>query len=255
MSSSVRRSIAFSVVERYASIAIELVTTIILSRLLTPTDFGIFAIAMSFVILADVFRDFGTSNYLLQVRQLTDQQLQSAFTAVLATSALCALVLLLATPAIVALYGDAQFWQLMPLFALNLMLGPFSVIGISLLRRNLAFGTLAGISLLATAVNFVVVVVLALLDHGVMSLVWATLSASAVRVVAVWIAQPCFTAFRISLRGWKDPFEFGIVSTATAILNVVYEHLPQLIIGKSIGLAAVGLSDALPRCASCRIGW
>jgi O-antigen/teichoic acid export membrane protein len=241
MGSSVRRSIAFSVVERYASIVIGLVTTIILSRLLTPTDFGIFAIAISFVILADVFRDFGTSNYLLQVRQLTDQQLQSAFTAVLATSALCALVLLLATPAIVALYGDAQFWRLMPLFALNLMLGPFSVIGISLLRRNLAFGTLAGISLLATAVNFVVVVVLASLDHGVVSLVWATLSASAVRVVAVWIAHPCFTAFRISLRGWKDPFEFGIVSTATAILNVVYEHLPQLIIGKSIGLAAVGL--------------
>jgi O-antigen/teichoic acid export membrane protein len=241
MSSNIRRSVAFSVVERYASIAFGLVTTIVLSRLLTPTDFGIFAIAMSFVILADIFRDFGTNNYLLQAKQLSNQQLQSAFTAVLATTTLCALVLLLATPAIVSFYGDARFWQLMPLFAFNLMLGPFSAIGISLLRRNLAFGTLAGISLLGTVVNFVVVVALASLGHGVMSLAWAALSASAVRVAAVWIVQPCFTVFRVSLRGWKDPFEFGIVSTATSILNVVYEYLPQLIIGRSIGLAAAGL--------------
>jgi O-antigen/teichoic acid export membrane protein len=241
MSGSIRRSVAFSVVERYASIAFEVATTLILSRLLTPTDFGIFAIVISFALLADIFRDFGTNNYLLQARQLTNQQLQSAFTAVLATSTVCALVLLLATPAIVSLYGDPRFWQLVPLFAFNLMLGPFSGIGISLLRRNLAFGTLAGISLLGTAVNFVVVVVLASLGHGVMSLAWATLAMSVVRVVAVWIVHPCFTAFRISLRGWKDPFQFGMVSTATAILNVVYGYLPQLILGRGIGLAAVGL--------------
>jgi O-antigen/teichoic acid export membrane protein len=241
MSISIRRSIAFSVMDRYATITLGFVTTIILARLLTPEDFGIFSIAMSFVVFAQIFRDFGTGNYLVQARHLTDQQLRTAFTAVLATSALCALVLLLATPAIVAFYGDERFWRLIPLFAVNLLLGPFSVPGISLLRRNLAFGTLAGISLLGTAVNFVVVVVLALLGHGVMSLAWASLASSVASVAAVWIVHPCFTVFRISLRGWKDPFEFGVVSTATAILNVVYEYLPQLIIGRGIGLAAVGL--------------
>jgi O-antigen/teichoic acid export membrane protein len=241
MSNGIRRSIAFSVVERYASIAIGFVATIILSRLLTPKDFGIYSIAMSFVFLADIFRDFGTGNYLVQARQLTDQQLKTAFTALLATSTLCGLVLLLGTPAIVSLYGDARFWQLMPLFAFNLMLGPFSVPGMSLLRRNLAFDTLAGINLLGIAVNFVVVVGLTWLGYGVMSLAWATLAASVVRVATVWIVHPCFTIFRISLRGWKAPFEFGIVNTATAILNIACEYLPQLIIGRSLGLAAVGL--------------
>jgi O-antigen/teichoic acid export membrane protein len=110
-----------------------------------------------------------------------------------------------------------------------------------LLRRKLAFDTLAGINLLAAAVNFVVVVVLALLGFGVMSLAWATLATSVVRIVTVWIVQPCFTVFRISLRGWKEPFEFGSVSTATIILNVICKYLPQLIIGRSIGLATVGL--------------
>ncbi|SEO42291.1 Membrane protein involved in the export of O-antigen and teichoic acid [Rhodospirillales bacterium URHD0017] len=241
MSSSIRRSIAFSVADRYASIAIGFVTTIILSRLLTPKDFGIFSIAMSFVVLADIFRDFGTGNYLVQVKQLTDQQLRTAFTTFLATSALGGLVLLLGAPVLVAFYGDALFWQLMPIFAFNLMLGPFSVPGMSLLRRNLGFDTLAGINLLGIAVNFVVVVVLAWRGHGVMSLAWATLAASVVRVGTVWIVHPCFTAFRISLRGWKAPFEFGIVSTATSILNVSCEYLPQLIIGRSLGLAAAGL--------------
>ena len=241
MSSVIRRSLAFSAVERYASVVIAFVTTVVLARLLTPQDFGVFSIAMSFVILADIFRDFGMGNYLVQVRQLTDQQLRSAFTGVLSTSALCALLLLLGMPILAAFYGDERFWQLMPLFALNLMLGPFSVPGTSLLRRRLAFDTLAGINFLATIVNFAVVVVLASLGVGVMSLAWATLATSVVRVTAVWIVEPCLTAFRISVRGWNDPFEFGIVSTATAVLNVIGEYLPQLIVGRTIGLAAVGI--------------
>ncbi len=241
MSGSIRRSLAFSIIDRYASIALSFAMTIILARLLTPKDFGIFSIAMSFVILANAFRDFGTGSYLLQAKHVTDERLQAAFTAVLATSALCGFALLLGTPAIVALYGDTQFWQLMPLFALNLMLGPFSIPGMILLQRNLSFDTLAGISLLTNVVNLIVVVVLASLGYGVMSLAWATLATSAVRIITIWIVNPCFRAFRITLRGWRDPFEFGAVSTATVILNMVYEYLPQLIIGRSIGLAAAGL--------------
>jgi len=241
MSADVRRSIAFSAAERYALIVIGFANTVILARLLTPQDFGVLAIATSLVVLADVFRDFGTGNYLVQLGQLGVHQLRSAFTAVFATSVLCALVLLLATPIMISFYGDARFWQLMPLFAVNMILGPFSVPGTSLLRRKLAFDALAGIGLLGACVNFAVVIVLASHGYGVMSLGWGTLAASMVRVVTVWIVQPCFTAFRFSVRGWKNPLEFGIVSTATAILNVLYESLPQLIIGRSIGLTAVGL--------------
>jgi O-antigen/teichoic acid export membrane protein len=241
MSNGIRRSIVFSAAGRYASIVIGFVTSIILSRLLTPQDFGVFSIAMTFVVFAEIFRDFGTGSYLVQVKQLIDQHLQSAFTTMLATSALCGLVLLLATPFVVSFYGDTRFWQLMPLFAFNLLLAPFAMPGMCLLQRNLAFDTLVGITLLGTVVNCIVVVVLASIGLGVMSLACAALATSVFRMAAVWIVQPCFTAFRLSLRGWKDPFEFGMVSTAMAILNVVYEYLPQLIIGRSIGLAATGL--------------
>jgi O-antigen/teichoic acid export membrane protein len=238
---SIRRSIAFSAVGRYASFAISFVTSIILSRLLSPQDFGIFSIAMSFVLFADIFRDFGTGNYLIQTKQLTIQHLQSAFTILFGTSALCALVLILATPIIVSFYRDPQFWYLMPIFAFNMVLSPLSTPGTSLLQRKLAFDVLFGIALLGALVNFFVVVVLAYLGLGVMSLAWATLATSVARIAAVWFVQPCFGAFRITLRGWRDSFEFGVVSTATAILNVAYEYLPQLIIGRILDLTAVGL--------------
>jgi len=241
MSNGIRRSVAFSAVERYVSIAVGFVTTIILSRLLTPQDFGVFSIAMSFVILANVFREFGTGNYLVQVKQLTDQHLRTSFTMMLAASALFALVILAGTPFIAKWYDDPRFWQLMPLFAANMLLGPFGLPSRTLLLRDLAFDILAGIGLLGTAVYLVVVVGLALLGYGAMSLAWAALATTAVGVVGGLVVRPCFAAFRISLRGWREPFEFGTISTAMAILNVVYEQLPQLIIGRSIGLTAVGL--------------
>ncbi len=258
MSSSIRRSVAFSVVERYASIAFGLGDH---DRPVAPSHAdGLSASSpsrcRSSSSLADIFRDFGTNNYLLQAKQLSNQQLQSAFTAVLATTTLCALVLLLTTPAIVSLYGDARFWQLMPLFAFNLMLGPFSAIGISLLRRNLAFGTLAGISLLGTAVNFVVVVALASLGHGgdELGLGGALGKRGPCRsgldraaVLHGLSPSPCADGrIRSSLESSRRRHRSSMSSTSTCRSS-------------SSGGASVwpplASSDAPPRSASCRTGW
>ncbi|HET9396744.1 MAG TPA: hypothetical protein VFO36_11855, partial [Nitrospiraceae bacterium] len=58
--STLRRSLLFSFMERYAGIAIGLGMTMTAARMLTPADFGVFAVGMSLVVLMDVLRDFGT---------------------------------------------------------------------------------------------------------------------------------------------------------------------------------------------------
>jgi O-antigen/teichoic acid export membrane protein len=238
--STIRRSLAFSFAEKYGSYALSLVGTVIVSRLLTPKDFGLFAVGMAVVMLIDVLRDFGVGNFLVQEKHITNQHVQAAFTITLMLSFVCALGLLLGTETMVAFYNEPELRHLIPLFVANFLLLPFSMPSFSLLRRDMAFDAIAAISLLSTLVNLSVVVALALLGYGFMSLGWATLAASLTRTIIANAFRPCFWACRLSFKEWRRLVHFGTYSTATAIINVFQDQLPQLIIGRTLGFTSLG---------------
>ena len=68
--SDVRRSFILSFADSYLAIALQLASTVIISRLLKPAEVGVFAIAAAFSTLASTFRDFGMGEYLIQARDL-----------------------------------------------------------------------------------------------------------------------------------------------------------------------------------------
>ncbi|MFH5925464.1 lipopolysaccharide biosynthesis protein [Roseomonas xinghualingensis] len=231
----------FSFGEKYGSYALGLLATVILSRLLTPKEFGLFTVGYSVVMLIDILRDFGVGNYLVQEREASRQNVRSAFTLALILSLFCSAVLFAATPTIVAFYDEPGLARVIPLFAANFLLLPFSIPSLSLLRRDLAFDVLAGINLLAAAVNLLVVTTLAMLGHGYMSLAWAMLAGSITRTVMAFAWRPYFWAFQPSFAEWRKVASFGGYSTASGVINVLHDSLPQLILGRILGLGAVGL--------------
>src|SRR6516164_5691296 len=86
---SVERSIFFSAIERYASLLVFFLATAVLSRLLTPKEFGTFAVvsAIATVIAASV-QEFGGANYLIQKHELSRESIRTAFTITLGFSVL-----------------------------------------------------------------------------------------------------------------------------------------------------------------------
>ena len=83
---SLRRSFLFAFSGRYASLALNFLATIILARLVTPEDIGIFSIAMAFVSVAHTLRDFGTSQYLIQAKELEQAHIRAALTVAASTA-------------------------------------------------------------------------------------------------------------------------------------------------------------------------
>jgi O-antigen/teichoic acid export membrane protein len=236
-----RRSLLFSFLDRYGGAAMNALGILILARLLTPADFGIYAVAMSIVMMIDVVRDFGAGTYLVQEPQLTDSVVRSVFTVSLLLSALCMLLLVGLARPIASFYGNAELVGLMPLLGASFLLVPFGVPSIGLLQRNMEFGKLAAINLIAYATNLVVTTGLAALGFGYMSLAWATLVCSIVRTVCGIAWCPCLWAFRPVLAGWRNIVEFGSYSAASGIVNVFHDNLPQMIVGRMLGFGAVGM--------------
>ena len=90
----VHRSIFFSAVERYGSLFFFLISTGFLARLLTPAEFGIYALINALTAVAAAsFQEFGGANYLIQKNSLSEQNIRTAFTITFCLSAVFAIAL------------------------------------------------------------------------------------------------------------------------------------------------------------------
>lgn len=239
---AVHRSIFFSAADRYAATLIFFVTTAILSRLLTPAEFGVYAVvsAVSAVIAAGS-QEFGGANYLIQKSDLSQANIRSAFTVTcLISVAVGAAMYLLAGP-VAAFFGQDGLRYGMIVSALSFLLLPFSGTVTALYRRRLEFGTLALSNLAGIMATSVVSIVLALLDFSYMAPVWGGLAGSVVQTAILMAAYRDLTSFRPSLAESRDVVGFGIYSSGISIINVFYNLAPQLFLAKILDFTSVGL--------------
>jgi O-antigen/teichoic acid export membrane protein len=103
-----RRSLIYSAAQSYISVALQLVSTAVLSRILTPAQVGVFAVATVFAALASNVRDFGIAEYLIQAKDLSADRIRAAFAANIITSWSMALAMWIASTPVGDFYHSPQ---------------------------------------------------------------------------------------------------------------------------------------------------
>jgi lipopolysaccharide exporter len=241
--SSVRRSMAISIAERYATIALTLVSFVVVARLLTPTDIGLFSIASALVGLAQVVRDFGVGSYLVQETELTPQRVNTAFTLTAAAGALLFATLFVASPWIAAFYNDMRLVDVLRVLSINFLLIPVGSTSLALLRREMRFGGIFMVNMSATAVSFTVTMALAFTGHAYMSLVWSSVVGTAFTAGVAWYLRPNDAPLRLGLRDWRRIVTYGSQMTAAGIITEIAMSVNDLVIGRVMGPAAVAIAS------------
>jgi O-antigen/teichoic acid export membrane protein len=159
----------------------------------------------------------------------------------LLVSAGLAIVVFSAADLVSEFYDEPGLKHVLFFAGFTFFLTPFSVPGMSLLRREMAFDAIAVIGLSASLANSITTICLAALGFSYMSFAWAMLASALVSAVIVNLYRPGFNFFRICFKNGRKVFSFGGYSSCTAIINTVYQSTPQLIIGQMLNLGAVGL--------------
>src|SRR5690606_36313262 len=108
---------AVALAGQVAQLVIQFVGAVVLARLLSPEDFGIFAMLTVFLGIGALIRDFGMPTAALQARNLSEQQASNVFWVTAALSTAVAAVLALASPLIVALYDQPRLGLIAPVMA------------------------------------------------------------------------------------------------------------------------------------------
>ena len=236
----VARGLTWTLVDTWGSQVLGLVVFAVLTRLLSPEDFGLVALAAVFVALGQVFIDAGLGDAVIQRASLTRRQINTAFvSAVLIGSGLCLATILLA-PFIARILGDDRLTPILQALSLIFIVIAFNSIQVGILRREMNFRGLALRRLVATGLGGMVGIAMALNGYGAWSLVGQQLSAAFISVLVLWRASPWRPGLSFSAADFRSLFGFGANVVASDLLGFVSRNSDNLLIGVFLGPVALG---------------
>jgi PST family polysaccharide transporter len=214
---------------------------VLLSRLLTPSDFGISAIA--FVVLGFVqpVQDLGIGAAVVQRRYLTSRHVRAAFTFSTLLGLATAAALILVAPLVAIVMRDARVTPVLRVLSAGLALqAPGGVAG-ALLRRRLDFRRVFFVDTASYMVGYGVSIGLALLGKGVWSLVWGgfvqgTLLSAFQLAVVRHSVRPL-----LNTRETRDLLHFGVGWGASNWINYLALNADNFLVGRMLGAASLGL--------------
>lgn len=213
---------------------------LVLTRLIGPTDYGLFAGSVALMAVLSTFAIFGIDVHLVRSGRHTPAAEHTAFTLLLASSVALAAVALAVAPAYGALVDDDGVVAPLRVLALTLPLVVLWVPARARLERELSFRTVAAIELVSDLIVYAVAVPAALAGAGV----WAPVAGFAARHAWLLVATTVSARFRPRLRLDRDEVDaavrFGAGYSAASWVSVGAELVNPLLIGGLLGPTAIG---------------
>lgn len=224
--------------------------TIIVMRLLTPTDYGLMALAGIFIGFLGILNEIGLGGVIIQRQMKNEVQIRTILGILLLTNLSAFFILLGSAHVIGSYFGEARLAWIIRISSLGLIIAPFGIIPQSLLDKDFKFGQRSAADFVSSLSGGLVTLILAKRGFGVWSLVWGNLAMGVGRVVALnmcckWVKVPL-----LSLKMNKGDLSFGGYLTGERLLWYFYTQADIFIIGKLLGRETLGLYSIAANLAS-----
>jgi len=238
---SVRWALSLSFIQTFVSLVFTFGGVIIVSHLLTPTEIGIYSVAAGLVVLIQMLRDFGVSEFLIQEEELDEQKVRTVFTINLLIAWLLAIALFGFSEAAGRFYGNPGVASVLRVVSISFLLLPFGAISQTLMRRELEFGKLLKIRLGENITRSCATVGLAYAGFSYMSMAWSSVIGILVMVVGCTVWGWQYRVSGVSLVHWRRVLHFGSNRTIADIARQLGNQSANLVIGRMLGMAATGM--------------
>ena len=218
--------------ERIGAQAITFVLSIILARLLSPSDYGAIAILLVFITIADVFVNAGFGSALIQKKDADDLDFSSVFYFSFIFSVFVYFVVFLAAPFIANFYSMPILEQTLQVLALRIPVAAINSVQQAYVSRNMQFKKFFYSTLSGTATSAVVGIFMAYNGYGIWSLVWQYLSNAVINTIVLFSVINWHPQLVFSWQRLKSLFSYGWKLLLSGLLDTGYQSLNSLLIGK-----------------------
>ncbi|GLV23526.1 lipopolysaccharide biosynthesis protein [Sphingobium sp. TomMM35A] len=238
---SIRKSLLWNYGTHLLIFAVTFGSAIIMSRLLTPRELGVFGVGAAISAILSTFSLFGVANYLIRDNELSNGTIATGFTVnAILNIAVSVLLWLLGTMGR-QLFTDPAIPLVLQWFALVPLAGIFEFLPATLLTRNMRFGTTSLLQLGKSTVNAATMIGFAHAGWSYLSPVFGTVTGAAFGALGFSILGGRHVSLRLSLRGGGTIVVFAVQMVFAGGVSILAARLAELIIAQMLGLAVLGL--------------
>ena len=220
--------------------AVQFATSIVLARLLGPSDFGLLAMALVVSGFLSVFRDLGTSAAVIQHKDPSQGLLSSIFWANALFGLLSMVALYAIAPLAAVYYREPRVIPILRALSLVCLVSGVSILQKALLEQRLAFRAIALIETSAMMAGSAVAIVSALLGAGVWSLVFKSMVDALLGTLLLWGFSGYHPRMTFDWKELKTVRSYSLNLTGFNILNYFLRNADYLLIGRHLGARDLG---------------
>lgn len=218
--------------ERTGSQAITFILSIILARLISPSDYGAIAILLVFITIANVFVNAGFGSALIQKKDADNLDFSSVFYFSFFFSVFVYAVIYLASPFVADFYNMPILQPTLQVLAICILFAGINSVQQAYVSRNMQFKKFFYSTLSGTAASAVVGVTMAYNGYGIWSLVGQYLSNAVVNTIVLFSVINWRPQLMFSFQRLKSLFSYGWKLLLSGLLDTGYQSLNSLLIGK-----------------------
>ena len=225
------------------SVLLRVVSSLVLARLLFPKDYGVFGVVSYITGLGMFLCDAGLAGALVrQHRKPTRDETFTVFWSQQIMTAVVVAAVIGSAPLLLHLYKlSPAALLLLVVMALGLFLSSLRVIPMMALERDLQFPVIARCELIENLAQTASTVLFAYLGWGAWALAGGGIVRGVVGLACVWAASPWRPQGRFHFAIVKQLARFGVAYQLNAIVPSLMGGWMPLVVGRILGVAAVGL--------------
>ena len=235
----VRGTRALAVAQMLGQVA-RFASNIVLARLLTPSDFGVVAIALVVVLVSTQFQDLGTGSAIIQRPSMRRPLVNAVFHLNLVLGAVLTAGIAVAAYPLARLLRAPDAAPVILVMSTMILITALGQIHHALLRRDLRFRQTAIISSSAALASTALSISLAVSGFGAWSIVFGSLAGAVLDTALAWHFDPWRPQLRAQWRELSSILRFSLHLFLSNLVILVFQQSDKAIVGRSLGTASLG---------------
>ncbi len=231
----------WSTIQRFGVMTVNLISNVVLARILSPDDFGCVAMLMIFISLANTLIDGGFGSALIQKKEPTQTDYSTIFYWNLLLSVILYIILFAGAPLVARYYRIELLTSVLRVQGIVLLFNALGVIQHNQLRKQLQFKKLAISYILSALLSLIIAIATALSGWGVWSLVAQQLSLSALTSLFLNISTQWKPQRTFSVQSFKGLFKFGGFILLSNLFSSLSNEIHGLLVGRMFTPKLLGL--------------
>lgn len=230
--SSVKRGLAWSATERFATQFIQFLVAVVLARILTPNDFGLVAIVYVFTTIFQTINESGFNTALIHKLDRSAIDYSTALYTNIVIGLVGYGILFIASPYIATFYNTPELTKIMRCLSLTIVINSLGIVQNAKYTINVDFQSIAKASVTAAIISGIVSIIYAYISHSVYAIVLQSITYSSVNVFLLWVLGRWIPRTGFSKTSFKELFNYAYKLILARLISVIFDDIYSLAIGK-----------------------